>query len=113
MSRRYTRTVWKICITFLASRALTTGFRCRALTITSNIVPGPAGHFLPVPFSRTVAHASAREGLFCPTYVLMPDHLHLIWMGLKLASDQINGMRFLRKYLTGTHPSRFNRRASS
>jgi len=44
-------------------------------------------------------HASAREGLFCPTYILMPDHLHLLWMGLKLCSDQINGMRFVRKYL--------------
>lgn len=35
----------------------------------------------------------------CPAYVLMPDHLHLVWMGLKLASDQINAMRFLREYL--------------
>ncbi len=50
-------------------------------------------------FRELLLHASAREGLFCPTYVLMPDHLHLLWMGLRLASDQINAMRFLRKYL--------------
>jgi REP element-mobilizing transposase RayT len=50
-------------------------------------------------FRELMLHAGAREGLFCPTYVLMPDHIHLIWMGLRLASDQINGMRFLRKYL--------------
>ena len=44
-------------------------------------------------------HAAAREGLFCPTYCLMPDHLHLVWMGLRLDSDQLNGMAFLRTHL--------------
>jgi putative transposase len=44
-------------------------------------------------------HAAAREGLFCPAYCLMPDHLHLVWMGLRLDSDQLNGMAFLRRYL--------------
>jgi hypothetical protein len=29
----------------------------------------------------------------------MPDHMHMVWMGVKLASDQINGMRFLRKHM--------------
>ena len=29
----------------------------------------------------------------------MPDHLHRVWMGLWLDSDQINGMAFLRTYL--------------
>jgi|SRR5947208_1959411 len=50
-------------------------------------------------FRGLLLHAAAREALFCPVYVLMPDHLHLVWMGLNLASDQINAMRFLRKYL--------------
>jgi hypothetical protein len=50
-------------------------------------------------FRELVLHAAAREGVLCPVYVLMPDHLHLVWMGLRLASDQINGMRFLRKCL--------------
>jgi REP element-mobilizing transposase RayT len=44
-------------------------------------------------------HAAAREGLFCPVYCLMPDHLHLVWMGLRLDSDQRNAMSFLRTYL--------------
>ena len=44
-------------------------------------------------------HAAAREGLFCPTYCLMPDHLHLVWTGRRLDSDQLNGMAFLRTYL--------------
>jgi hypothetical protein len=34
-----------------------------------------------------------------PVYVLMPDHLHLIWMGLRVDSDQRNAMKFLRKHL--------------
>ena len=50
-------------------------------------------------FRELMLHAAAREGLFCPTYCLMPDHIHLIWMGLRLESDQRNGMSFLRRYL--------------
>ena len=44
-------------------------------------------------------HAATREGLFCSTYCLMPDHLHLVWMGLRLDTDQLNGMAFLRTHL--------------
>jgi len=50
-------------------------------------------------FQNLMLHAAAREGLVCPVYCLMPDHLHLVWMGLRLDSDQINGMAFLRTYL--------------
>ena len=32
-------------------------------------------------------------------YCLMPDHLHLVWMGLRADSDQRNGMAFLRTHL--------------
>jgi putative transposase len=44
-------------------------------------------------------HAGVREGLICPAYCLMPDHLHLIWMGLRRDSDQLNAMKFLRTHL--------------
>jgi REP element-mobilizing transposase RayT len=50
-------------------------------------------------FRELLLHTAAREALFCPAYVLMPDHIHLLWMGVKLDSDQIDGMRFLRKHL--------------
>src|SRR5262245_5348867 len=40
-------------------------------------------------FRELLLHAAAREGLLCPTYCLMPDHLHLVWMGLRLDSDQL------------------------
>ncbi|MBI4324513.1 MAG: hypothetical protein HY674_04545 [Chloroflexi bacterium] len=51
-------------------------------------------------FRELLLHAAARESLFCPTYILMPDHLHLVWLGLRVASDQREAMRFLRKYLS-------------
>ena len=38
---------------------------------------------------------AAREGLACPIYCLMPDHLHTWFeMGLRRNSDQLNGMAF-------------------
>jgi putative transposase len=50
-------------------------------------------------FERLMLHVAARELLLCPIYCLMPDHIHLIWMGLARSSDQRNGMAFLRTYL--------------
>ncbi len=50
-------------------------------------------------FRELMLHTAAREGLYCPTYCLMPDHLHLVWMGLRLDTDQLNGMAFLRTHL--------------
>jgi putative transposase len=50
-------------------------------------------------FRETMLHAAAREGLLCPAYCLMPDHIHLVWMGLRRDSDQRNGMKFLREHL--------------
>ena len=49
-------------------------------------------------FRELMLHAAARD-LFCPAYCLMPDHLHLIWMGMTRDSDQRNAMRFLRTHL--------------
>ena len=50
-------------------------------------------------FRELMLHAAAREHLFCPAYCLMPDHLHLVWMGLRRESDQLNAMKFLRTHL--------------
>jgi REP element-mobilizing transposase RayT len=50
-------------------------------------------------FRTLLLHACARERPFCPTYCLMPDHLHLMWLGLAVESDQLNGMKFFRTYL--------------
>ncbi len=47
-------------------------------------------------FRELLAHTVFRYGLCCPIYCLMPDHLHLLWMGLFPGSDQLNGMKFFR-----------------
>lgn len=63
-------------------------------------------------FREIMLHAAAREGLFCPTYCLMPDHIHLVWMGMLRESDQKNGMKFLREYLAPKlRPHRFQHQA--
>ena len=43
-------------------------------------------------FRELMLDAAAREGIFCPTYCLMPDHVHLVWMGLWLETNQLNGI---------------------
>ncbi len=50
-------------------------------------------------FRELMLHTAAREGLICPAYCLMPDHQHLVWMGLRSTSDQRKAMRFLRTHL--------------
>jgi len=50
-------------------------------------------------FRELMLHAAAREGLLCPAYCLMPDHIHLLWMGLTRETDQRTGMSFLRTHL--------------
>jgi REP element-mobilizing transposase RayT len=50
-------------------------------------------------FREMMLHAASREGLLCPAYCLMPDHLHLVWMGIRTEADQRNGMKFLRAQL--------------
>lgn len=47
-----------------------------------------------------LTHACARYALVSPAYVLMPDDLHVLWIGLDDdASDQRLAMEFLRKQL--------------
>jgi putative transposase len=50
-------------------------------------------------FRELMLHAQVREQLICPVYCLMPNHIHLVWMGHGEASDQRNGMAFLRTHL--------------
>lgn len=63
-------------------------------------------------FRELLFHAAAREGLVCPIYCLMPDHLHLVWMGLRRETDQMNGMAFFRTYFEPLlKPARFQPQA--
>jgi REP element-mobilizing transposase RayT len=55
--------------------------------------------FFHLRFRELMLHAAVREKIWCPTYCLMPDHLHLVWMGMRRESDQLNAMKFLRRQL--------------
>lgn len=50
-------------------------------------------------FRELHLHALSRHGLLCPIYCLMPDHLHLLWLGLAPVSDQDKAASFFRRYL--------------
>ena len=50
-------------------------------------------------FREILVHALARHQLICPAYVLMPDHMHLVWMGMQESTDQLQAMAFLRTHL--------------
>ena len=63
-------------------------------------------------FREMMLHTAMREGLLCPAYCLMPDHLHLVWMGLRRESDQRNGAKFFRAQLSRCLvPARFEHQA--
>lgn len=47
-------------------------------------------------FRELLAHSQFRYAIACPIFCLMPDHMHLIWMGIDAASDQKLAMRRLR-----------------
>ena len=50
-------------------------------------------------FRELLLHAQCRYRLSCPIFTLMPDHVHLIWIGLSELSDQLLASKFLRKQL--------------
>jgi REP element-mobilizing transposase RayT len=63
-------------------------------------------------FRELALHLCAREKLLIPVYVLMPDHIHMVVLGLDKNSDQRNGMAFLRRYLEPKlHPARLQPQA--
>ena len=50
-------------------------------------------------FREVLLHAQIRYGLASPAYCLMPDHIHVLWLGLAPESDQTLAVRFLRAEL--------------
>jgi putative transposase len=50
-------------------------------------------------FREAALHAQAREVIACAIYVLMPDHLHCLWIGADPQSDQRLATRSLRRQL--------------
>jgi putative transposase len=50
-------------------------------------------------FREILTHAMFRYGLCCPIYACMPDHIHLLWIGIFDNSDQRNAAKFFRAQL--------------
>jgi REP element-mobilizing transposase RayT len=50
-------------------------------------------------FRELLTHTAFRFELACPVFCCMPDHLHLLWMGLNDLTDQLQALRYFRKYL--------------
>ena len=50
-------------------------------------------------YREILTHTMFRYGLFCPIYCCMPDHMHLLWIGLLGTSDQRNAAKFFRVQL--------------
>ncbi len=48
-------------------------------------------------FRELLTHAAFRYGLCCPIYCLMPDHMHLLLVGITNGCDQRNAMKFFRE----------------
>ncbi|HEV3343047.1 MAG TPA: hypothetical protein VG125_21915 [Pirellulales bacterium] len=47
-------------------------------------------------FREVLTHALFRYSVCCPIYCCMPDHLHLLWVGIAGRSDQRLAARFFR-----------------
>jgi putative transposase len=50
-------------------------------------------------FREILTHTLFRYGLCCPLYCVMPDHLHLLWIGVLDGADQRNAVKYFRKQL--------------
>jgi REP element-mobilizing transposase RayT len=47
-------------------------------------------------FRELLTHTAFRYEIACPIFCLMPDHFHMLWMGLSRSSDQLLAMRYFR-----------------
>lgn len=50
-------------------------------------------------FREILTHTSFRYGLCCPIYCCMPDHLHMLLVGIHDGCDQQNAINFFRTQL--------------
>jgi putative transposase len=50
-------------------------------------------------YREILTHTAFRFGLCCPIYCCMPDHLHMLWVGILTECDQRTAMRYFRKHL--------------
>ncbi len=60
---------------------------------------GWLSHLFAARFREVLTHATFRYAVACPIYCLMPDHRHLLWIGIADEADQLNAMKYFRKQL--------------
>jgi len=48
---------------------------------------------------EVLLHTVVRYDLLCPVYCLMPDHMHVLMMGISEGSDQQQAVVFMRRHL--------------
>ena len=53
-------------------------------------------------FRELLTHTMFRYGLCCPIFVLMPDHFHMMWVGILDGTDQLPAMKHFRARLNDT-----------
>ena len=54
----------------------------------------PAFHYK---FHELLTHATFRYAFMCPIYCLMPDHMHMVWIGIDDRTDQLKASKYFRK----------------
>jgi putative transposase len=47
---------------------------------------------------EVMVHTAARYAVACPVYCLMPDHAHVVWMGISPESEQQAALKFFRTH---------------
>ncbi|MBS0205970.1 MAG: hypothetical protein JSS49_24020 [Planctomycetes bacterium] len=50
-------------------------------------------------FRELLTHTMFRYGSCCPIYCLMPDHMHLLWLGILDSANQLRAMKYFRRQL--------------
>ena len=51
-------------------------------------------------FRELLTHAAFRYSFTCPIYCLMPDHIHMLWIGIDDRTDQLRAMKYFRRELS-------------
>ena len=50
-------------------------------------------------YREILTHTAFRYGCCCPIYCCMPDHIHMLWVGILDECDQRIAMRYFRKQI--------------
>jgi len=50
-------------------------------------------------FREILVHACGRYHILCPVYCIMPDHVHVLWVGVRQSANQLNAMKLFKQEL--------------